>query len=114
MQRSASQRVRGRERAERVQRAAGAGHLRNLRGVDAFPDYPICDSKLLPLMARPVRTCCAAFPDQARRLVRENGVEFETFQALLEKAERNPLYRWKLARAVAKLKKRQAAEQRGA
>ena len=83
--------------------------VRNLKGVDAFPDYPICDSALLPLMAKPVRQCCASFPDQARQLVRRNGVEFETFKALLEKAERNPLYRWKLSRAVAKLKKRQAA-----
>merc|ERR1712091_133488 len=92
------------QKVERLRQRQRQELVRNLRGVDAFPDYPICDSKLLPLMARPVRTCCAAFPEQARRLVRENGVEFETFRALLEKAERNPLYRWKLARAVAKLK----------
>lgn len=77
--------------------------------IDVFPDYPICDSALLPMMSKQVRRTCAAFPAEARALVRKNGVEFETFEALLAKAERNALYRWKLARAVRKLKRRQRA-----
>jgi len=77
----------------------------------AFPDYPICDSELLPLMARPVRRTCAAFPAQAANLIERNGIEFEAFEALLDKAERNILYRWKLARAIRRLKKRQKAQQ---
>ena len=75
--------------------------------VDAFPDYPICDSELLPLMSDKVRKTCAKFPQQAADLVRSDGVEFSTFKALLEKAEKNPLFRWKLANAVRKLKKQQ-------
>ena len=83
--------------------------VKSLKGVDVFPDYPICDSALLPMMSKQVRRTCASFPAQARELVLKNGVEFETFQALLDKAERNPMYRWKLARAVRKLKRRQRA-----
>ena len=64
---------------------------------------------MLPMMSNQVRRTCASFPAQARELVLKNGVEFETFQALLDKAERNPMYRWKLARAVRKLKRRQRA-----
>ena len=75
--------------------------------VDAFPDYPICDSELLPLMSPKVRGTCAKFPAQAAALVKQSGVDFENFKALLEKAEKNPLFRWKLARAVNKLKQQQ-------
>ena len=53
------------------------------------------------MMSNQVRRTCASFPAQARELVLKNGVEFEAFQALLDKAERNPMYRWKLARAGA-------------
>ena len=74
-------------------------------GVDSFPDYPICDSALLPLMSPKVRGTCAKFPAQAAALVKQSGVDFENFKALLEKAEKNPLFRWKLANAVRKLKK---------
>lgn len=76
-------------------------------GVDSFPDYPICDSELLPLMSPKVRGTCAKFPAQAAALVKQSGVDFENFKALLEKAEKNPLFRWKLARAVNKLKQQQ-------
>ena len=97
------------QKVELLRQQQRAQLVKSLKGVDVFPDYPICDSALLPMMSKQVRRTCASFPAQARELVLKNGVEFETFQALLDKAERNPMYRWKLARAVRKLKRRQRA-----
>ena len=97
------------QKVELLRQKQRAQLVKSLKGVDVFPDYPICDSALLPMMSNQVRRTCASFPAQARELVLKNGVEFETFQALLDKAERNPMYRWKLARAVRKLKRRQRA-----
>ena len=97
------------QKVELLRQQQRAQLVKSLKGVDVFPDYPICDSALLPMMSSQVRRTCASFPAQARELVLKNGVEFETFQALLDKAERNPMYRWKLARAVRKLKRRQRA-----
>ena len=97
------------QKVELLRQKQRAQLVKALKGVDVFPDYPICDSALLPMMSNQVRRTCASFPAQARELVLKNGVEFETFQALLDKAERNPMYRWKLARAVRKLKRRQRA-----
>ena len=97
------------QKVELLRQRQRAQLVKSLKGVDVFPDYPICDSALLPMMSNQVRRTCASFPAQARELVLKNGVEFETFQALLDKAERNPMYRWKLARAVRKLKRRQRA-----
>ena len=97
------------QKVELLRQRQRAQLVKSLKGVDVFPDYPICDSALLPMMSSQVRRTCASFPAQARELVLKNGVEFETFQALLDKAERNPMYRWKLARAVRKLKRRQRA-----
>ena len=97
------------QKVELLRQKQRAQLVKSLKGVDVFPDYPICDSALLPMMSSQVRRTCASFPAQARELVLKNGVEFETFQALLDKAERNPMYRWKLARAVRKLKRRQRA-----
>ena len=97
------------QKVELLRQKQRAQLVKSLKGVDVFPDYPICDSALLPMMSNQVRRTCASFPAQARELVLKNGVEFETFQALLDKAERNPMYRWKLARAVRKLQRRQRA-----
>ena len=97
------------QKVELLRQQQRAQLVKSLKGVDVFPDYPICDSALLPMMSNQVQRTCASFPAQARELVLKNGVEFETFQALLDKAERNPMYRWKLARAVRKLKRRQRA-----
>ena len=96
------------QKVELLRQKQRAQLVKSLKGVDVFPDYPICDSALLPMMSNQVRRTCASFPAQASELVLKNGVEFETFQAL-DKAERNPMYRWKLARAVRKLKRRQRA-----
>ena len=97
------------QKVELLRQKQRAQLVKSHKGVDVFPDYPICDSALLPMMSNQVRRTCASFPAQARELVLKNGVEFETFQALLDKAERNPMYRWKLARAARKLKRRQRA-----
>ncbi|KAJ1448259.1 hypothetical protein M885DRAFT_539790 [Pelagophyceae sp. CCMP2097] len=71
--------------------------------VDAFPDLPICDPRVLPLLSDDVRAYCADFPARAAELVERNGLDFGKFDALLKKAERNPFFRWRLGRAMRKL-----------
>ena len=55
-----------------------------------------------------VRRTCASFPAQARNWSSRMASSSRPTR-LLDKAERNPMYRWKLARAVRKLKRRQRA-----
>ena len=64
------------ERVELLRQQQRAQLVKSLKGVDVFPDYPICDSALLPMMSKQVRRTCASFPAQARELVLKNGVEF--------------------------------------
>ena len=80
------------QKVELLRQKQRAQLVKSLKGVDVFPDYPICDSALLPAMSSQVRRTCASFPAQARELVLKNGVEFEAAPALLDKAERNPMY----------------------
>lgn len=93
-----AQRVEGLRQKQRADLVASLG-------LAGFPAVPICDSELLPLMSKEVRDTCADFPKEAARLVKSEGLEFDTFKALLEKAEKNRLFRWKLARVVRRMKK---------
>ncbi|KAJ8604218.1 hypothetical protein CTAYLR_009788 [Chrysophaeum taylorii] len=72
-------------------------------GIDEFPDYPVCDDRVLPFMAPEVREMCRSFPTQAADLVRSHGVDFDTFERLLSKADKDPFFRWRLARAMRQL-----------
>lgn len=72
-------------------------------GVDDFPDYPICDPRVLPFMSKRVQDVCAAFPARAADIVRSHGIDFESFERLLARADRDPFFRWRLARAMRQL-----------
>lgn len=69
-------------------------------GIDEFPEYPVCDQRVLPFMSPQVRSTCASFPKQAADLVRSYGVDFDTFERLLVKADKDPIFRWRLARTM--------------
>ena len=57
------------QKVELLRQKQRAQLVKSLKGVDVFPDYPICDSALLPMMSNQVRRTCASFPAQARELV---------------------------------------------
>lgn len=74
-------------------------------GIDEFPEYPVCDERVLPFMAPHVRAVCTSFPKQAAELVRSHGVDFDTFERLLAKADKDPIFRWRLARTMRQLER---------
>ena len=81
--------------------------------IDDFPKgVHLCDDDVLPLMSPKVRDVCANFPKQAAEIVENQGVDYADFERLLDKAQKNPLFRWRLQRTVRHLEKDMAARRK--
>jgi len=62
----------------------------------------MCDQTFLPMLNPKVRKLCSSFPDRATSVVKAQGVDAESFNVMLRKAQkrRHLLLRWRLGRML--------------
>ena len=97
-----------------------AGEIEALRRAELFgalqsereppKDFPLCAPWIMPLLAPRIRERCEAFPAKAEALVKARGLDAKKFNSLLKRAEWDPWLRWRVMRAVAKVKRARKAK----
>lgn len=55
------------------------------------------------MLSKRVRDLCLSFPKEAQGIVEGYGIEVNQFNAMLDRAERNPFLRWRVSRAVRRM-----------
>jgi hypothetical protein len=80
-------------------RQVQSARLMNYLQVDTLP-RGIGDTTLWPMLTPDVRAMVQDFPDQAEKIVQQQGLGVDEFNRLLKKAETNAFFRWKVQRHV--------------
>ena len=81
--------------------------------VDRFPaNVNISDPTLLPFLSPKVRAVVEAFPLQAEEIVKKHGLQSDEFNKMLEETQTNPVFRWKIQKAIRRSSRKQEPVQR--
>lgn len=60
------------------------------------PGMRLSDPNVLPFLSPKVRAVVEAFPLQAEEIVKKHGLNSDEFNRMLEQAQKNPLFRYRL------------------
>ena len=65
----------------------------------------MCDPSILPVMAPEIQNACLKFPSKAEAIVKQNGLELNEFNKLLDKTKNNIFFRFRVMLKLKSMKK---------